>query len=124
MTPEMINRAMPALIASTTEQIDTLRIGEDFVMEEVLTRFTLDVAWFWVSFTFFFFVPFLVALRNYSFAPTSFYAVLPFRLPVTIIGRTRFEESIHSTSRERLDRGYPQSNHEHLPHAHQIQEGW
>jgi len=45
MTPEQINFAMPALIASATEQIDTLKVGEDVVMEEVLTRFTLDVAW-------------------------------------------------------------------------------
>ena len=45
MTPEQISLAMPALIASATEQIDTLKVGEDVVMEEVLTRFTLDVAW-------------------------------------------------------------------------------
>jgi hypothetical protein len=45
MTPEQINFAMPALIASATEQIDKLKVGEDFEMEEVLTRFTLDVAW-------------------------------------------------------------------------------
>ena len=45
MTPEQINFAMPALIASATEQIDRLKVGEDFEMEEVLTRFTLDVAW-------------------------------------------------------------------------------
>ena len=45
MTPEQINFAMPALMASATEQIDTLKVGEDVEMEEVLTRFTLDVAW-------------------------------------------------------------------------------
>lgn len=45
MTPEQINIAMPALITSATQQIDTLKVGKDVVMEEVLTRFTLDVAW-------------------------------------------------------------------------------
>ncbi len=45
MTPEQINMAMPALITSATQQIDTLDIGEDAEMEDVLTRFTLDVAW-------------------------------------------------------------------------------
>mmetsp|Transcript_31473 Transcript_31473/g.66202 ORF Transcript_31473/g.66202 Transcript_31473/m.66202 type:complete len:592 (+) Transcript_31473:165-1940(+) len=45
MTPEQIDYAMPALIQSATEQIDRLKVGEDAVMEEVLTSFTLDVAW-------------------------------------------------------------------------------
>ena len=45
MTPEQINYAMPALLQSASEQIDTLEVGKDSEMEDVLTRFTLDVAW-------------------------------------------------------------------------------
>jgi cytochrome P450 len=45
MTPEQISIAMPALITSASQQIDTLSAGSDVEMEEVLTRFTLDVAW-------------------------------------------------------------------------------
>ena len=36
---------MPALITSATKQLETLEVGEDAEMEDVLTRFTLDVAW-------------------------------------------------------------------------------
>ena len=45
MTPEQISIAMPALITSASQQIDTLTAGTNVEMEEVLTRFTLDVAW-------------------------------------------------------------------------------
>ena len=45
MLPEQINYAMPALLQSASEQIDTLEVGKDSEMEDVLTRFTLDVAW-------------------------------------------------------------------------------
>lgn len=46
LTPEAVEAAVPALIASANEQIDTLSPGGDpAVMEDVLTRFTLDVAW-------------------------------------------------------------------------------
>jgi len=56
MTPEQINFAMPALIASAAQQIDTLKVGEDVEMEEVLTRFTLDVAWRQILGVFLFFI--------------------------------------------------------------------
>lgn len=45
MTPEKINLAMPALIASATQQIDMLSMEEPVTMEKMLTNFTLDVAW-------------------------------------------------------------------------------
>ena len=45
MTPEAINRAMPALSKSATEQINQLSLEKPVKMEEILTRFTLDVAW-------------------------------------------------------------------------------
>jgi len=45
MTPEAIDAAMPALVKSATQQIDRLSLEEPVVMEDVLTQFTLDVAW-------------------------------------------------------------------------------
>eukprot|EP00573_Skeletonema_grethae_P012391 CAMPEP_0201700108 /NCGR_PEP_ID=MMETSP0578-20130828/27028_1 /ASSEMBLY_ACC=CAM_ASM_000663 /TAXON_ID=267565 /ORGANISM="Skeletonema grethea, Strain CCMP 1804" /LENGTH=530 /DNA_ID=CAMNT_0048187059 /DNA_START=74 /DNA_END=1662 /DNA_ORIENTATION=+ len=45
MTPEKINLAIPALVASATEQLDQLAMGTPVTMEHVLTNFTLDVAW-------------------------------------------------------------------------------
>lgn len=45
MTPEAIDAAMPALVKSATEQIDRISLEEPVVMEDVLTQFTLDVAW-------------------------------------------------------------------------------
>ena len=45
MTPQQISKAMPALIKSANDQIDTLKVGEEIEMEQVLTSFTLDVAW-------------------------------------------------------------------------------
>lgn len=45
MTPEKINVAMPALIASASQQIDQLTLDEPVTMEKVMTNFTLDVAW-------------------------------------------------------------------------------
>ena len=91
MTPEMINRAMPALIASATEQIDTLRIGEDFVMEEVLTRFTLDVAWRQILGEFY-----LILLRSFFHGAAKLLTRIERRFAIsatccTIICRTRFE---------------------------------
>jgi cytochrome P450 len=45
MTPEKINLARPALVASASQQIDQLTMEEPVTMEKVLTNFTLDVAW-------------------------------------------------------------------------------
>jgi len=45
MTPDKINLAIPALVASATEQLDQLTMEEPVTMEHVLTNFTLDVAW-------------------------------------------------------------------------------
>lgn len=45
MTPEKINLAIPALVASASEQLDQLTMGTPVTMENVLTNFTLDVAW-------------------------------------------------------------------------------
>jgi len=45
MTPDQISKAMPSLIKSANDQIDTLKVGEHFEMEKILTSFTLDVAW-------------------------------------------------------------------------------
>ncbi|KAL9186167.1 hypothetical protein ACHAXT_005405 [Thalassiosira profunda] len=45
MTPEAISDAMRALITGASEQIDTLTLEEPVEMEQVVTAFTLDVAW-------------------------------------------------------------------------------
>jgi cytochrome P450 len=45
MTPDKINLAIPALVASATEQLDQLTMEEPVTMEHVCTNFTLDVAW-------------------------------------------------------------------------------
>ena len=45
MTPEQVNLAIPALVKSATEQINTLQTEEPVEMEQVLQGFTLDVAW-------------------------------------------------------------------------------
>ena len=45
MTPEQIDKGMPALMKSATRMINTLKQGEDVEMERVVTAFTLDVAW-------------------------------------------------------------------------------
>jgi len=45
MTPEAISNSLPALITGATKQIDSLKNNPTTEMEEVLTAFTLDVAW-------------------------------------------------------------------------------
>lgn len=45
LTPEKVALATPALVQSATEQIDTLTLERPVEMEQVLTGFTLDVAW-------------------------------------------------------------------------------
>jgi cytochrome P450 len=45
MTPEAISNSLPALITGATKQIDSLKNNSTTEMEEVLTAFTLDVAW-------------------------------------------------------------------------------
>ena len=38
ITPEQINYAMPALLQSASEQIDTLEVGKDSEMEDVIEQ--------------------------------------------------------------------------------------
>ena len=45
MTPEAISKSIPTLITGATNQIDTLKNNPTIEMEQVLTSFTLDVAW-------------------------------------------------------------------------------
>eukprot|EP00584_Thalassiosira_punctigera_P004368 CAMPEP_0172536614 /NCGR_PEP_ID=MMETSP1067-20121228/8353_1 /TAXON_ID=265564 ORGANISM="Thalassiosira punctigera, Strain Tpunct2005C2" /NCGR_SAMPLE_ID=MMETSP1067 /ASSEMBLY_ACC=CAM_ASM_000444 /LENGTH=608 /DNA_ID=CAMNT_0013321721 /DNA_START=50 /DNA_END=1876 /DNA_ORIENTATION=- len=45
MTPDAIDDAMPALVESATTQINRLSLDKPVEMEDVLTQFTLDVAW-------------------------------------------------------------------------------
>eukprot|EP00581_Thalassiosira_minuscula_P016992 CAMPEP_0183715562 /NCGR_PEP_ID=MMETSP0737-20130205/9719_1 /TAXON_ID=385413 /ORGANISM="Thalassiosira miniscula, Strain CCMP1093" /LENGTH=297 /DNA_ID=CAMNT_0025944663 /DNA_START=125 /DNA_END=1014 /DNA_ORIENTATION=- len=45
MTPEAVDDAIPALVESANMQIDRLSLETPVEMEEVLTSFTLDVAW-------------------------------------------------------------------------------
>lgn len=45
MTPDAVNRAVPALVKSATEQINKLSLEEPVELERVMTSFTLDVAW-------------------------------------------------------------------------------
>jgi cytochrome P450 len=45
MTPEAISNSIPALVTGATKQIDTLKSNPTSEMEQVLTSFTLDVAW-------------------------------------------------------------------------------
>lgn len=45
MTPDKINLAIPALVASASEQIDQLTMDAPVTMEQVVSNFTLDVAW-------------------------------------------------------------------------------
>lgn len=45
MTPDAISKSIPALVTGATEQIDTLKSTSPVEMEQVLTSFTLDVAW-------------------------------------------------------------------------------
>jgi len=45
MTPEAIDKAIPSLQKTVTEQIDALLEMPTVVMEDVCTNFTLDVAW-------------------------------------------------------------------------------
>ncbi|KAL7470714.1 hypothetical protein ACHAXS_010982 [Conticribra weissflogii] len=45
MTPEAINKAMPALVKGANEQIDLIKENSNTTMEATVTNFTLDVAW-------------------------------------------------------------------------------
>jgi len=45
MTPDAIGKSIPALVKGATNQIDTLKNSPTAQMEEILTAFTLDVAW-------------------------------------------------------------------------------
>ena len=45
MTPESIEKAIPVLQKTTTEQIDKLLESQTAAMEDVCTNFTLDIAW-------------------------------------------------------------------------------
>lgn len=45
MTPEAISKSIPALVTGASQQIDSLKNNPTVEMEQVLTSFTLDVAW-------------------------------------------------------------------------------
>jgi cytochrome P450 len=45
MTPEAISKSIPALVTGASNQIDSLKNNPTVEMEQVLTSFTLDVAW-------------------------------------------------------------------------------
>jgi cytochrome P450 len=45
MTPDSIDKAIPSLQKSVTEQIDKILLHPTAVMEDICTNFTLDVAW-------------------------------------------------------------------------------
>ena len=45
MTPDAINKAIPALVKGANEQIDYISVGSNVTMEAAFTNYTLDVAW-------------------------------------------------------------------------------